>query len=186
MKNDWGRDSFTTGGSEPERLYAWACGPSHTQHRPDCQRRHDVREFHFQPGPIFGNLILAAEINRAPAKAQAAVCQRPGRFVVPAARLTWWDLDHHQLRRVDFPARTFEVAANPALPRSPTASASSESRNLGARMISLGAVAAFIVVLAGFGLWKAGAGPNFGGPSASGVQSIWRRSTQMRDLIRHG
>jgi MoxR-like ATPase len=29
-------------------------------------------EFHFRPGPIFGNLILADEINRAPAKAQAA------------------------------------------------------------------------------------------------------------------
>src|SRR4051812_5179006 len=27
--------------------------------------------FKFQPGPIFGNLILADEINRAPAKAQA-------------------------------------------------------------------------------------------------------------------
>ena len=32
-------------------------------------------EFHFQPGPIFGNLILADEINRAPAKAQAALLE---------------------------------------------------------------------------------------------------------------
>jgi MoxR-like ATPase len=31
--------------------------------------------FHFQPGPIFGNLILADEINRAPAKAQAALLE---------------------------------------------------------------------------------------------------------------
>jgi len=30
-------------------------------------------EFRFQPGPIFGNLILADEINRAPAKVQAAL-----------------------------------------------------------------------------------------------------------------
>src|SRR5262245_14676943 len=29
-------------------------------------------QFKFQPGPIFGNLILADEINRAPAKAQSA------------------------------------------------------------------------------------------------------------------
>jgi hypothetical protein len=79
------------------------------------------------------------------------VCQRPGRFVVPAARFTWWDLDHHQLRKVDFPARTFEVIANPALP--PVASASSESPNQRVRMVSLGIVAAFIVVLAGFALW---------------------------------
>jgi MoxR-like ATPase len=32
-------------------------------------------QFHFQPGPIFGNLILADEINRAPAKAQAALLE---------------------------------------------------------------------------------------------------------------
>src|SRR5262249_43039318 len=32
-------------------------------------------EFRFQPGPIFGNLILADEINRAPAKAQAALLE---------------------------------------------------------------------------------------------------------------
>jgi len=31
--------------------------------------------FAFQPGPIFGNLILADEINRAPAKAQAALLE---------------------------------------------------------------------------------------------------------------
>ncbi|WP_020469496.1 AAA family ATPase [Zavarzinella formosa] len=31
--------------------------------------------FDFQPGPVFGNLILADEINRAPAKAQAALLE---------------------------------------------------------------------------------------------------------------
>ena len=31
--------------------------------------------FKFQPGPIFGNLILADEINRAPAKVQAAMLE---------------------------------------------------------------------------------------------------------------
>ena len=31
--------------------------------------------FRFQPGPIFGNLILADEINRAPAKVQAALLE---------------------------------------------------------------------------------------------------------------
>ena len=81
------------------------------------------------------------------------VCQRPGRFVVPAARFTWWDLDHHQLRNVDFPARTFEVAVNPALPGVSLASVSSNSRSLCGRMVSLGVVAAFITVLASFALW---------------------------------
>lgn len=32
-------------------------------------------EFRFQPGPIFGNLILADEVNRAPAKVQAALLE---------------------------------------------------------------------------------------------------------------
>lgn len=32
-------------------------------------------KFEFQPGPVFGNLILADEINRAPAKAQAALLE---------------------------------------------------------------------------------------------------------------
>lgn len=32
-------------------------------------------KFVFQPGPVFGNLILADEINRAPAKAQAALLE---------------------------------------------------------------------------------------------------------------
>jgi MoxR-like ATPase len=32
-------------------------------------------EFKFQPGPVFGNLVLADEINRAPAKAQAALLE---------------------------------------------------------------------------------------------------------------
>ncbi|MGH7922895.1 MAG: AAA family ATPase, partial [Candidatus Dormibacteraceae bacterium] len=32
-------------------------------------------EFEFRPGPIFGNLLLADEINRAPAKTQAALLE---------------------------------------------------------------------------------------------------------------
>jgi len=32
-------------------------------------------ELHFEPGPIFGNIILADEINRAPAKVQAALLE---------------------------------------------------------------------------------------------------------------
>src|SRR5262245_63696473 len=34
--------------------------------------------FKFQPGPIFGNLILADEINRAPAKAEAELLEAMG------------------------------------------------------------------------------------------------------------
>ena len=37
--------------------------------------REQTGEFDFQPGPIFGNLVLADEINRAPAKVQAALLE---------------------------------------------------------------------------------------------------------------
>ena len=36
------------------------------------------------------------------------VCQRAGRFTIPAARLTWFDLDAKKLQTIDFPARHFE------------------------------------------------------------------------------
>jgi MoxR-like ATPase len=32
-------------------------------------------EFHFQPGPVFSNLVLADEVNRAPAKVQSALLE---------------------------------------------------------------------------------------------------------------
>ena len=37
--------------------------------------REHTGDFDFQPGPIFGNLVLADEINRAPAKVQAALLE---------------------------------------------------------------------------------------------------------------
>ena len=47
------------------------------------------------------------------------VCERPGRFTLPAVRLTWWDLEAKQLRTADLPARTITVVANPALASTP-------------------------------------------------------------------
>ncbi len=40
----------------------------------EIYREHDG-SFEFQPGPLFGNLVLADEINRAPAKVQAALLE---------------------------------------------------------------------------------------------------------------
>ncbi|MEI6987254.1 MAG: AAA family ATPase, partial [Rhodospirillaceae bacterium] len=37
--------------------------------------REQTSTFEFQPGPLFGNLVLADEINRAPAKVQAALLE---------------------------------------------------------------------------------------------------------------
>jgi len=54
------------------------------------------------------------------------VCQRPGQFVIPATRLTWWDLDSKQLRAIDFPALTLDVAPNPAMETALTTPASAQ------------------------------------------------------------
>lgn len=43
------------------------------------------------------------------------VCQRPGQFVIPATRLTWFDLEAQKLQVIHFPAQMFEVAPNPAM-----------------------------------------------------------------------
>ena len=45
-------------------------------------------EFRFQPGPIFGNLILADEINRAPAKVQSALLEAMEERTVTVAGTT--------------------------------------------------------------------------------------------------
>ena len=47
--------------------------------------RHEKAEFEFRPGPLFHNILLADEVNRAPAKVQAAlrfVKSGPGRRAI--------------------------------------------------------------------------------------------------------
>ena len=46
-------------------------------------------EFHFQPGPLFHNLILADEINRAPAKVQSALLEAMGEQQITVGRNTY-------------------------------------------------------------------------------------------------
>ena len=51
--------------------------------------RPETGEFTFQPGPIFNSLILADEINRAPAKVQAAMLEAMAEKQVTAGRKTY-------------------------------------------------------------------------------------------------
>jgi hypothetical protein len=81
------------------------------------------------------------------------VCQRPGRFVLPAARFTWWDLNRQQLRTVDFPARTFEVAANPAFSPPPNATISEKGWKWPPHLRELIVATAAVAILAGFAWW---------------------------------
>ncbi|GAD32369.1 moxR-like ATPases [Photobacterium leiognathi lrivu.4.1] len=51
--------------------------------------RPETTEFTFQPGPIFNSLILADEINRAPAKVQAAMLEAMAEKQITAGRKTY-------------------------------------------------------------------------------------------------
>ncbi|NLS11748.1 MoxR family ATPase [Vibrio sp. SM6] len=51
--------------------------------------RAETGSFEFQPGPIFNHLILADEINRAPAKVQAAMLEAMAEKQVTAGRTTY-------------------------------------------------------------------------------------------------
>jgi MoxR-like ATPase len=54
----------------------------------DIYRPQDGR-FEFQPGPIFHNLVLADEINRAPAKVQSALLEAMGERQITVGRVTY-------------------------------------------------------------------------------------------------
>lgn len=49
----------------------------------------EERSFHFQPGPIFANLVLADEINRAPPKTQSALLEAMQEKTVTVAKNTY-------------------------------------------------------------------------------------------------
>ena len=51
--------------------------------------RPQTGEFHFQPGPLFHNLILADEINRAPAKVQSALLEAMAERQITVGRQTY-------------------------------------------------------------------------------------------------
>ena len=51
--------------------------------------RHEDSSFKFQPGPIFHNLVLADEINRAPAKVQSALLEAMAERQISVGRNTY-------------------------------------------------------------------------------------------------
>jgi hypothetical protein len=79
------------------------------------------------------------------------VCQRAGRFIIPSAQLTWWNLNTKELRTITFPAQVLEVAANPALRQV----VSAETRANGSSPISTQSVVGLtlVVIAAGAALW---------------------------------
>jgi MoxR-like ATPase len=51
--------------------------------------RHEKGEFEFRPGPLFHNILLADEVNRAPAKVQAALLEAMGEHQITVGQKTY-------------------------------------------------------------------------------------------------
>jgi MoxR-like ATPase len=51
--------------------------------------RPETGDFHFQPGPLFHNLVLADEVNRAPAKVQSALLEAMGERQITVGTRTY-------------------------------------------------------------------------------------------------
>ncbi len=51
--------------------------------------RHERGEFEFRPGPLFHNILLADEVNRAPAKVQAALLEAMGEHQITVGQKTY-------------------------------------------------------------------------------------------------
>ncbi|WP_456403717.1 AAA family ATPase [Thiolapillus sp.] len=51
--------------------------------------RHEKAEFEFRPGPLFHNVLLADEVNRAPAKVQAALLEAMGERQITVGQKTY-------------------------------------------------------------------------------------------------
>ena len=51
--------------------------------------RHEKGEFEFRPGPLFHNLLLADEVNRAPAKVQSALLESMGEHQITVGQRTY-------------------------------------------------------------------------------------------------
>ena len=69
----------------PDLMPADIIGTELIQENPDSGQR----QLHFVKGPVFGNLVLADEINRTPPKTQAALLQAMQEGLVTAAGTTY-------------------------------------------------------------------------------------------------
>lgn len=76
------------------------------------------------------------------------VCERPGRFVLPAARFSWFDHDVRKVRVVEFPARAFDVSPNPAMQAAQQAGNDS-ARDGGPSLKTIAATLAVLILSAG-------------------------------------
>jgi hypothetical protein len=81
------------------------------------------------------------------------ICQRPGRFVIPAVQLTWWDLKKRQLQTIVVPPRVLEVAPNPALSTPVVAEADSRSSKLTPARVILSGLAIFVIATIVWRTW---------------------------------
>jgi hypothetical protein len=77
------------------------------------------------------------------------VCERPGQYTIPAAKLTWFDLDSQELRTEELPEQTLNVVANPAMASAANSEATAPvSSPLPWRKLAAGTVLVLLALLA--------------------------------------
>lgn len=94
------------------------------------------------------------------------LCQRPGQFIIPAVRFSWWNPDEKKLQTIELPRRVLDVAANPtqpsAIPLAPTSPR--DWRQLRVWLAALILLAASAFAAHRLGIW----------PIVRRALSIWR------------
>jgi hypothetical protein len=83
------------------------------------------------------------------------VCQRPGKFTIPAVRFVWFNLDTKELETNNLPAYTFNVIPNRALA---TATGTGVIRGFASRFVTwwgFTGLIAVVVLLVLFARWRA-------------------------------
>lgn len=82
------------------------------------------------------------------------VCERPGRFVLPAERFSWFDLAAEKVRVIEFPPRTFDVSPNPAM-QAAQQGGDEPARRRGPSAKTMAATSAVLILIAGAAAWLA-------------------------------
>ncbi|AYC33492.1 protein BatD [Pseudomonas cavernae] len=114
----------------------------------------DLRRYPDQPQ--LANQISERGLIGSREEREALVPNRSGRIELPAVELVWWNTREDRLERTSLPARTLEIASNPALEAEPTANVAASVLSAdGPRLWPWQLACALLscTTLLGFGLW---------------------------------
>ncbi|KAF1027391.1 MAG: hypothetical protein GAK37_02450 [Pseudomonas sp.] len=144
---------------------------------------------HYPDQPVLTNQNTERGLIGSREDREALVPNRTGTLELPAVEVVWWNTHEDHLERTTLPARTLQVAANPALvvdtPASPTVITAPDNDSLW--IWQLATLLLACTTLLGFGLWwRARSQPAVlkaaqTGPSPRTLLDDLKRATQAND-----